>query len=86
MAKRKTIDGEIWEEKVTRRSTRLKTAPKEEEVPSHEDVKPVKKGKAVKKATPVKDEEEEVKVRGFFIRSSLWLIFILSRSILTRFI
>jgi hypothetical protein len=66
MAKRKTIDGEIGEEKVTRRSTRLKTTPKEEEVPSHEDVKPLKKGKAgAKKATPVKDEEKEVKVCGF---------------------
>ncbi|KFY04758.1 hypothetical protein O988_00551 [Pseudogymnoascus sp. VKM F-3808] len=56
MAKRKTTEDEA---PVTRRSTRLKTTPKEE-VPSHEDVKPVKATKAKAKAgRTVKDEETE---------------------------
>ncbi|KFZ11072.1 hypothetical protein V501_04920 [Pseudogymnoascus sp. VKM F-4519 (FW-2642)] len=70
MAKRKTIDGELGEERVTRRSTRVKSV-KEELVDEEKIVEKVKakdtvktKAAAVKKS-PIKDEEigskEEVK-------------------------
>lgn len=68
MAKRKTIDSGIGEERVTRRSTRVKTT--KEEVVDEKPVKATKetvktKATAVKKS-PIKDEEtgskEEVKV------------------------
>lgn len=72
MAKRKTVDGELGEERVTRRSTRGRTV-KEEVVDEEMIVEKVKaKGMAVKKS-PIKDEEseskEEVKVRIIFILS-----------------
>ncbi|KFY70419.1 hypothetical protein V499_09183 [Pseudogymnoascus sp. VKM F-103] len=66
MAKRKTIDGELGEERVTRRSTRGRTV-KEEVVDEEMIVEKVKakdtvktKGMAVKKS-PIKDEESESK-------------------------
>lgn len=78
MAKRKTVDGELGEERVTRRSTRGRTV-KEEVVDEEMIVEKVKakdtvktKGMAVNKS-PIKDEEseskEEVKVRIIFILS-----------------
>ena len=62
MAKRKTI-GEVGEERVTRRSTRAKTATEEEEPVREEKrveaTKVTEATKAKAKASPTKDEETE---------------------------